>query len=114
MLNRPSHEAKVEDGTFEEHEVYAIDIVVSTGAARGTLTVKQLRRGARMDAALLRQGARYLLMHGCCIFRGASCTLRTTSSAGRFACRMAASSHQHDTNAAVRPPIITIWNVRKA
>ena len=31
VLNRPSPEHKVEDGEFEENEVYAIDIVVSTG-----------------------------------------------------------------------------------
>lgn len=31
VLNRPSHEHKVEDGTFEENEVYSVDIVVSTG-----------------------------------------------------------------------------------
>ena len=32
ILNKPSPEQKVEDATIEEHEVYAIDIVVSTGA----------------------------------------------------------------------------------
>lgn len=31
VLNKPSPEAKVEDGDFEENEVYAVDIVVSTG-----------------------------------------------------------------------------------
>jgi methionine aminopeptidase len=31
VLNKPGPEAKVEDGEFEENEVYAIDIVVSTG-----------------------------------------------------------------------------------
>ena len=31
VLNRPSPEAKVAEDTFEENEVYAIDIVVSTG-----------------------------------------------------------------------------------
>ena len=31
VLNKPSPEAKVEDGDFEENEVYAIDIAVSTG-----------------------------------------------------------------------------------
>lgn len=34
VLNRPSPEAKVEDGEFEENEVYAIDIVVSTGEGK--------------------------------------------------------------------------------
>lgn len=32
VLNKPSPEHKVEDAEFEAHEVYAIDIVVSTGA----------------------------------------------------------------------------------
>lgn len=31
VLNKPSPEAKVEDGEFEENEVYAVDIAVSTG-----------------------------------------------------------------------------------
>lgn len=31
ILNRPNPEAKVEDGEFEENEVYALDILVSTG-----------------------------------------------------------------------------------
>jgi len=31
VLNRSSPEHKVEDGEFEENEVYAVDIVVSTG-----------------------------------------------------------------------------------
>ncbi|GAX82493.1 hypothetical protein CEUSTIGMA_g9920.t1 [Chlamydomonas eustigma] len=31
VLNRPSPEAKVEDAEFEENEVYAVDIVMSTG-----------------------------------------------------------------------------------
>lgn len=31
VLNKPSPEAKVAEGTFEENEVYAVDIVVSTG-----------------------------------------------------------------------------------
>jgi hypothetical protein len=35
VLNRPSPEHKVEDGEFEPNEVYAIDIVVSTGEAAG-------------------------------------------------------------------------------
>uniref|UniRef100_A0A7S3RAT8 Peptidase M24 domain-containing protein n=1 Tax=Dunaliella tertiolecta TaxID=3047 RepID=A0A7S3RAT8_DUNTE len=34
VLNRPSPEQKVEDGEFEENEVYAIDIVVSTGEGK--------------------------------------------------------------------------------
>ena len=34
VLNRPSPEHKVEDGEFEENEVYAIDIVVSTGEGK--------------------------------------------------------------------------------
>ena len=33
VLNRPSADQKVEDSFFEENEVYAIDIVVSTGTA---------------------------------------------------------------------------------
>jgi methionyl aminopeptidase len=32
ILNRPSPDAKVEDVEFEPNEVYAIDIVVSSGA----------------------------------------------------------------------------------
>lgn len=32
VLNKPTADQKVEDGEFEENEVYAIDIVVSTGA----------------------------------------------------------------------------------
>lgn len=31
VLNKPSPEHKVEDAEFEPNEVYAIDIVVSTG-----------------------------------------------------------------------------------
>ena len=34
VLSRPSPEHKVEDGEFEENEVYAIDIVVSTGEGK--------------------------------------------------------------------------------
>jgi hypothetical protein len=34
VLHRPSTEARVEDGEFEENEVYAIDIVVSTGEGK--------------------------------------------------------------------------------
>jgi methionine aminopeptidase len=33
VLNKPTADSKVEDGEFEENEVYAIDIVVSTGVA---------------------------------------------------------------------------------
>jgi methionine aminopeptidase len=32
ILNKPNPEQKVEDATIEENEVYAIDIVVSTGS----------------------------------------------------------------------------------
>jgi methionine aminopeptidase len=34
VLNKPSPEAKVEDSEFEENEVYAIDIVISTGEGK--------------------------------------------------------------------------------
>lgn len=34
VLNRPSPEHRVEDGEFEENEVYAVDIVVSTGEGK--------------------------------------------------------------------------------
>jgi methionine aminopeptidase len=34
VLNRPSSEARVEEGEFEENEVYAVDIVVSTGEGK--------------------------------------------------------------------------------
>mmetsp|Transcript_17381 Transcript_17381/g.29787 ORF Transcript_17381/g.29787 Transcript_17381/m.29787 type:complete len:386 (+) Transcript_17381:39-1196(+) len=34
VLNRPAPDAKVEDNEFEENEVYAIDIVVSTGEGK--------------------------------------------------------------------------------
>ena len=34
VLNRPGPDAKVEDGEFEENEVYGIDIVVSTGEGK--------------------------------------------------------------------------------
>jgi hypothetical protein len=33
ILNRPGPEAKVEDVEFEPNEVYAIDIVVSSGGS---------------------------------------------------------------------------------
>jgi methionine aminopeptidase len=33
VLNKPTTDTKVEDGEFEENEVYAIDIVISTGAS---------------------------------------------------------------------------------
>ena len=34
VLNKPNPETKVEDGEFEENEVYAIDIVLSTGEGK--------------------------------------------------------------------------------
>jgi hypothetical protein len=34
VLNRPGADQKVEDSEFEEGEVYAIDIVVSTGEGK--------------------------------------------------------------------------------
>ncbi len=34
ILNKPTPEQKVEDAEFEENEVYAIDIVVSTGEGK--------------------------------------------------------------------------------
>lgn len=34
VLNKPSPEAKVEDGEFEVNEVYAIDVLVSTGEGK--------------------------------------------------------------------------------
>ena len=34
VLNKPTPEHKVEDGEFEENEVYAVDIVVSSGGYR--------------------------------------------------------------------------------
>ena len=34
VLNKPGPEAKVAEGTFEENEVYAIDVVVSTGEGK--------------------------------------------------------------------------------
>ncbi len=34
VLNRPTPEAKVEDAEFEEGDVFAIDIVVSTGEGK--------------------------------------------------------------------------------
>jgi hypothetical protein len=34
VLNKPTPDARVEDGEFEENEVYAIDIVVSTGEGK--------------------------------------------------------------------------------
>lgn len=42
VLNRPSPEAKVEDGEFEENEVYAIDIVVSTGDGKTRVRLRSL------------------------------------------------------------------------
>ncbi|KAK9856788.1 hypothetical protein WJX84_003810 [Apatococcus fuscideae] len=38
ILNRPNPEAKVEDGEFEENEVYALDILVSTGEGKPKIT----------------------------------------------------------------------------
>lgn len=43
VLNKPTPEAKVEDTEFEENEVYAIDIVVSTGEGKPKVRVD--RRG---------------------------------------------------------------------
>lgn len=37
VLNRPSADQKVDDNLFEENEVYAIDVVVSTGKPLGNL-----------------------------------------------------------------------------
>lgn len=34
VLNRPAPEAKVENSEFEENEVYAVDIVLSTGEGK--------------------------------------------------------------------------------
>ena len=38
VLNKPSPEAKVAEDTFEENEVYGIDIVVSTGDGKTRIT----------------------------------------------------------------------------
>ncbi|KAK9840679.1 hypothetical protein WJX84_000358 [Apatococcus fuscideae] len=38
ILNRPNPEAKVEDAEFEENEVYALDILVSTGEGKPKIT----------------------------------------------------------------------------
>ena len=38
VLNKPGPENKVEDQTFEENEVYGIDIVVSTGEGKSRVT----------------------------------------------------------------------------
>ena len=38
ILNRPLPDAKAEDATFEENEVYGIDIVVSTGEGKSRVT----------------------------------------------------------------------------
>lgn len=38
VLNKPNPETKVEDQTFEENEVYGIDIVVSTGEGKSRVT----------------------------------------------------------------------------
>lgn len=37
VLNKPTPEAKVAEDTFEENEVYAVDIVVSTGEGKTRL-----------------------------------------------------------------------------
>ena len=37
ILNKPTPEAKVAEDTFEENEVYAVDIVVSTGEGKARL-----------------------------------------------------------------------------
>ena len=34
VLNKPTPDAKVEDGTFEENEAWVIDIVLSTGEGK--------------------------------------------------------------------------------
>ena len=34
VLNKPTPEAKVEPGTFEENEAWAIDVVLSTGEGK--------------------------------------------------------------------------------
>ena len=39
VLNRPSPEHKDENGDFEENEVYAVDIVVSTGEGKPKVSV---------------------------------------------------------------------------
>ena len=39
VLNKPSPEARVEDAEFEENEVYAVDIVVSTGDGKTRVCV---------------------------------------------------------------------------
>ena len=37
VLNKPGPAAKVAEDTFEENEVYAVDIVVSTGEGKGRI-----------------------------------------------------------------------------
>lgn len=37
VLNKPMPDAKVAEDTFEENEVYAVDIVVSTGEGKGRI-----------------------------------------------------------------------------
>ena len=52
ILNKPTPEAKVAEDTFEENEVYAVDIVVSTGEGKArlmdekeTMVQHSIRRG---------------------------------------------------------------------
>ena len=50
VLNRPLPDAKAEDATFEENEVYALDIVVSTGEGKSRVTDEKettVRSGVR-------------------------------------------------------------------
>lgn len=57
VLNKPSPEAKVEDSEFSENEVYAIDIVVSSGEGKTKVldeketTIYKCERGAGVGAS---------------------------------------------------------------
>ena len=52
VANRPAPDQKVEDGTFDEHEVFSVDIVVSTGAPHWCTAWTAHRRSSRSRPSL--------------------------------------------------------------
>eukprot|EP01025_Chloroclados_australasicus_P046319 TRINITY_DN5111_c0_g1_i2.p1 TRINITY_DN5111_c0_g1~~TRINITY_DN5111_c0_g1_i2.p1 ORF type:complete len:378 (+),score=53.89 TRINITY_DN5111_c0_g1_i2:77-1210(+) len=65
VLNRPAPDQKVEDGKFEENEVYAIDIVVSTGEGKAKVVDEKqttvYKRALNVEYSLKMKASRAML-----------------------------------------------------
>lgn len=65
ILNKPTPDQKVEDGEFEENEVYAVDIVVSSGEGKPRVSTRNKHMGAGgAGAGKLRQAPGAALVCG--------------------------------------------------